>query len=181
MKHNADLWNKFLLWSTGSKLKFSKYGYHVVYYDFSPKGDPSMIILPSKQIVIQDANQEPIPIKEKDIFTPRKNLGHYTAWSGNSNTQIKTIMIKVQEISKAIHRIYTTHNEARIMHKVIYIPAVEYTLTKSFISEAKLKVIEQKTLPKSHSKCGFNRNSSRATLQAPREIGGVGYHVVNVQ
>mmetsp|Transcript_12780 Transcript_12780/g.26913 ORF Transcript_12780/g.26913 Transcript_12780/m.26913 type:complete len:164 (+) Transcript_12780:105-596(+) len=45
-----------LLWASGGKLELSECGYHVVYYDFSPKGNAYMRVLTSKQIIIPDAS-----------------------------------------------------------------------------------------------------------------------------
>ena len=66
MQHDADLWNQ-LLWASGGKLELSKCGYHALYNDFTPEGDPKMRVLTSKEIFIPDAQDEPIPIQAKNV------------------------------------------------------------------------------------------------------------------
>ena len=61
-----------------------------------------------------------------------------------------------------------------MLYELVHRLAVEYTLAQSFIPETKLSIIEQKTLPQIYSKCGYNHNMSKKSLQAPREVGGAG-------
>ena len=59
--------------------------------------DPAIRILTGHKTITPDAN------KEKNIFTPWKNIGHYIPPDGNNATQIvTTTMKKAQEISQAI-------------------------------------------------------------------------------
>ena len=69
---------------------------------------------------IPDNNNNLIPLKEKNIFNPRKNLGRYKASDGNGKTHIAKFMEKAQEISKAIHRTKSTRDESRMMFESAY-------------------------------------------------------------
>ena len=146
MEIDAQLWNQ-LLWSSMGKLELTKCGYHVIYYDFSAEGDPSIKTLTGLQPTIPDNTNNPIPLKEKNVFTPRKNPGHYKAPDGNGKTHIAKVMEKAQEISKAIHRTHSTRDESRRMYESVYQPAVEYILAQSFIPAPQLQIIAQKTMP----------------------------------
>ena len=110
-----------------------------------------MRILTGLQPTIPDNNNNPIPLKEKNVFTPRKNLGHYKAPDGNGKTRIAKVMEKAQEISKAIHRTHSTRDESQMMYESVYRPAVEYSLAQSFIPEPQLQIIAQKTMPRIYS------------------------------
>ena len=47
--------------------------------------------------------------------------------------------------------------------------------TQSFLSKKQLLSIERKTLPRIKAMCGFNRNTSKAILEAPIELSGGGF------
>ena len=79
MQQNVDLWNQ-LLWESEGKLELSKCGYHIVYYDFSAEGNPHMRVLTSKEIIIPDAKEEPIPIQAKNTFKPKKSGSLQESW-----------------------------------------------------------------------------------------------------
>jgi hypothetical protein len=49
------------------------------------------------------------------------------------------------------------------------------TAIKHFATNNSPKPIEQACMPKMYAKCGFNRNTSRAVLAAPIELGGGGF------
>ena len=53
-----------------------------------------MRVLTSKEIFIPNAQDEPIPIQAKNVFQPRKNLGHYKCPERTSKTQIDVITKK---------------------------------------------------------------------------------------
>ena len=127
MQQDADLWNQ-LLWASGSKLELSKCRYHIVYYDFSEKGDPKMQALTSKEICSPDATDEPVPKQAKNIFKPRKIWVHFKSPGGNSKAQLAAITKKAIEISKAISKTKATRDETRILYESVYWPAIEYTL-----------------------------------------------------
>jgi hypothetical protein len=52
---------------------------------------------------------------------------------------------------------------------------VEYILPQSFLLEKQLKTIEKASMPKLYAKCGLNRNTSRAVLAGPIDLGGGGF------
>ena len=68
-----------------------------------------------------------------------------------------------------------TRSEARLFYESVYRPAIEYTLPQSFLSPKQLINIEKKTLPRLYARCGFNRNTARAVLQGPTDLGGGGF------
>ena len=63
------------MWASGGKLKLSKCGYHIIYYGFTPEGDPKMRVLTSREIFVPNAQDEPIPIQAKNVLQPTKYLG----------------------------------------------------------------------------------------------------------
>ena len=104
--------------------------------------------------------QQPNFSERKNVFTPRKNLGHYKVPDSNGKTHIAKVREKAQETSKAIHRTHSTRDEFWMMYESVYRPAVEYLLAQSFIPAPQLQIIAQKTMPRIYSKYGFNRNTS---------------------
>ena len=174
MQQDAQLWND-LLWASGGKLELPKCGFHVIYYNFDDNGIPIMQHSSGKNIHLHTADGLAIPITEKNIFTPRKNLGHYKSPAGTTHTQTNKILARATELSNTISACCVTRAEAKTLYQAVYRPAIEYAIPQSFMSEKQLKLIERKTLPKIFAKCGFNRNTARSILFGPQEIGGGGF------
>jgi hypothetical protein len=174
MKEDAQLWHD-LLWCSGGKLELSKCGYHVIHFDFEDSGIPRMRHSPGESITLQNEHGEPIPIKSKNIFQTRVNLGHAKSPAGSCQTEFERTMKKAVDISEAIVQCGGTRNENRMLYNAVWKPAVEYILPQSFLSEKQLQKIEKASMPKLYAKCGFNRNTSRAVLAGPIELGGGGF------
>ena len=100
---DAQLWHE-ILWVTGGKLELSKCGYHLIYFDFDSSGLPRMRVNPpNDSVILKNQQGEEIEIKEKKIYIPRKNLGHYKALSGIFNTEFEVQREKAREVTLAIN------------------------------------------------------------------------------
>jgi hypothetical protein len=82
---------------------------------------------------------------------------------------------KASNIGDAIAQCGGTRAENRMLYRSVWKPTVEYTLPQSFLSKQQLKKIKQACMPKLYAKCGFNKNTSRAVLAVPIELGGGGF------
>ena len=179
MQADAQLWSDSLFQS-GGRLELPKYGFHTTYFDFNKEGNSIMRHKPEQDIIIKNEHKEETIIKNKNIYTPRKKLGHHKSPAGHFQTQTKEAMKKAKTISEANFRTKATQDQARMMYETVYRPAVEFTLTQSFLSESQLQQIEQKTLPRIYAKCGYNRYTAKVTLQGPRKLGGTGFTPLRV-
>ena len=101
MQEDAQLWND-LLWSSGGALELPKCGYHTIYYSFDASGIPRLTHHHDHQVTIQSATGDAIPICQKNIFTPRKNLGHLKSPAGTYQAQFNGILAKATGIVDGI-------------------------------------------------------------------------------
>jgi hypothetical protein len=173
MKDGAQLWHD-LLWCSGGKLELSKCGYHVIYYDFDDSGILRMRHSPGNSITLKNDQGDLIPIQSKNVHQTRINLGHAKATGDTCTTEFGRTLKKADNIGDAIGQCGGTRAE-KMLYRSVWKPAVEYTLPQSFLSKQQLKKIKQSFMPKLYAKCGFNRNTSRAVLAAPIELGGGGF------
>ena len=126
----------------------TKCGYHLIYFDFDSSGLPKMRYTPKDDSVsLTNQDGKEITIKAKNTFTPRKNLGHYKAPEGNSNTEYEERRKKAKEITKSIIACGCNRTENRMLYNTVWRPVVEYTLPQSFLSEKQLKQIEKENMP----------------------------------
>ena len=174
MKQDAQLWHD-LLWCSGGKLELSKCGYHVIHYDFDDSGLPRLRHSPGETIMLKNEHGEEIPIRAKNIFQTRKNLGHYKSPDGTGVTHYEHVKKVAVDRSNAIVKCGGTRDETRMFVRSVWKPAVEYTLPQSFLSEKQLKAIESASMPKLYAACGYNRKTSRAVLAGPEELSGGGF------
>jgi len=179
MKDDAQLWHD-LLWCSGGKLELSKCGYHVIHFDFDDNGIPHMRHSPGDSILLQNDQGNDVKIKSKNIFQPRKNLGHLKSPSQSAITQAIAIEKTATGLTDAVDRCGGTRSEVRMLYESVWKPAVEYVIPQSFLSEKQLSKIERASMPKLIAKCGFNRNTSRAVLAGPIELGGGGFTPLKV-
>ena len=174
MKQDAQLWHD-LLWCSGGKLELSKCGYHVIHYDFDDSGLPRLRHSPGETIMLKNEHGEEIPIRAKNIFQTRKNLGHYKSPDGTCVTHFEHVKKVAIDRADAIVKCGGTREETRMFVQSVWKPAVEYTLPQSFLSYKQLKAIETASMPKLYAACGYNRNTSRAILAGPEELSGGGF------
>ena len=174
MKEDAQLWHD-LLWISGGKLELPKCGYHLIHYEFEPSGIPTMRYIEEDSIILKNEKNEDVKINSKNIFTPRRNLGHLKAPDGNQKTQVEAIRNNAVKLSHDIVRCKCTRSEAKMVYSSVWRKSVEYPLSQSFIPPKELDDIEKKSLPRIYSKCGYNRNTKREILKGPEELGGGGF------
>jgi hypothetical protein len=173
MREDAQFWHD-LLWCSGGKVELSKYGYHIIHYNFNDSGIPRMMHYPSEKITLTDAEGGDVNIVGLSIYQPRLNLGHLKAPASNGIEHFNKVLTNATEIADAVVKCGGTREESRMYYDTVWRLAVEYTLSQSFLSEIQLKKIESSCLPKIISKCGYNRNTSRAALGGPANLIGGG-------
>ena len=103
-------------------MELPKCGYHTIHYKFHPSGIP--YIAHSRDdggapIQLKTAQGEAITIEEKNIYTPRKNLGHYKSPSGNYKIQAAKILEKATKISQATAKCSITRPEAQMLYQSV--------------------------------------------------------------
>ncbi|OEU21556.1 hypothetical protein FRACYDRAFT_235180 [Fragilariopsis cylindrus CCMP1102] len=67
-----------------------------------------------------------------------------------------------------------------MLYESVWKPAIEYVIPQSFLSDKQLISIEKASMPQIYAKCGFNRNTARAVLAGPIELGGGGFTPLKV-
>ena len=85
-------------------------------------------------LTIKTSTGEEVKIKGKNIYTPRKNLGHHKAPAGIYRAQFEAILEKATSLYKAIDRSGSTRKETRMFYNTVWRQAIEYTLAQSFLS-----------------------------------------------
>ena len=167
---DAQLWND-ILFTSGGRLEITKCGYHTIYFDFQSNGIPVMPHSTNQT----NPNGNVIPVRPKNIYQPRRNLGHFKSPAGKFNTQAKVILQKAQSISKAISQSPVSQEAAFVLYHTVYRPAVEYVLGQSFMTTSQLYTIEKLSLPLIINKCGFAKTTHRALVFGPPDIAGGGF------
>ncbi|OEU15138.1 hypothetical protein FRACYDRAFT_239817 [Fragilariopsis cylindrus CCMP1102] len=179
MKQDAQLWHD-LLWCSGGKLELPKCGYHVMHHEFENSGIPRLLRSPGESILLTNEHGTEIAIKSKNIYQTRINLGHAKSPAGGRKNECNRTEKKAVTIADAIVKCGCTRAEARLLYQAVWKPAVEYVIPQSFLSEKQLRKIEKASMPKLYACCGFNRNTSRAVLAGPIELGGGGFTPLKV-
>ena len=99
MQEDAQLWYN-VLWCSGGNLELSKCGFHCIHYSFQDDGLPVMKRTTGDNLTIKTSTGEEVKIKGKNIYTPRKNLGHHKAPARIYRAQFKAILEKATSLKK---------------------------------------------------------------------------------
>ena len=78
------------------------------------------------------------------------------------------------DINDTIVKSGATRNKARMFYDSVWRPAIEYTLSQSFLSDTQLQKIETK-LTTMLQMCGYTRNTAYAIFHGPIKLGGAGF------
>jgi hypothetical protein len=100
------------------------------------------------------------------------NLGHAKSPADSCKIEFEQMLKKSTDLGDAIAQCGGTRAENKMLYRSVWKPAVEYTLPQSFLSEKQLETIEKTSMPKLYARCGYNRNTARAVLAGPIELGG---------
>lgn len=177
---DAQLWHD-LLFVSGGKLELPKCGYHLVYYNFDDAGIPHMRVTePNKSVTLKHNNGTDVQIKAKSIFQSRNNLCHHKSPGGDRSIQASKAEEIALSIVDSMSKCNCTRTEIRMIYNTVFKPSLEYTLGQSFLSKKQLNSIKRKTLPKIKAMCGFNRNTSKAIMEAQIELSGGGFSPLHV-
>ena len=98
----------------------------------------------------------------KNIFTLRKNLGHCKSPCDSSySAHLSALLSKADLICSTIHQCSPNGPTTLMLYKAVLLLAIQYPLTQSFLSSARLLQQELKYLPHIFSLCSYARSSAK--------------------
>jgi hypothetical protein len=122
-----------LLWCSGGKSELSKCGHHIIHYILDDSGIPRMMHDPSEKITLTDAEGGDVYIVGKSMYQPRLNLGHLKAPTRNGTKHFNKVLTNATGIADAVVKCAGIREESRMYYDTVWRPAVEYTLSQSFL------------------------------------------------
>lgn len=121
---------------------------------------------------LQKANNEIIPIEQKNIFISRKKLGHHKAPSRTYKRQTEAIFQVADEIADEISKLGASRSMAKLFFTKVWISAVRYILAQSFLFKEQFSSIDTK-MSKLLGKFGYSMLQARQITEALVCLGGV--------
>lgn len=179
LQEDAQYWEN-LLSISGGCLELSKCFYYVLAWTFTQQGDPipvSMLNLAraAPPIQLQEFGKETstdIAIKAPE--EAHKTLGVWLSMIGNDTTHINHLKTRSCNMSSIVATSGLQPYQADVALRMIYTPAMTYSLPAVNISEKVLDKIQAKALESFIPALGFNCNFPRAVLLGPKAFGGEG-------
>ena len=177
LEHNAQLWAE-LLGATGGALELSKCSYHVMAWQFTMTGAPTLVTDSSrfKGVSVKD----PVSGKDQELdylspYAAHKTLGHYKDPAGTQREQYRQLKLKSDKSVEFLYQCALIPEEAWTFYYACYLPSIGYPLANSYFTEAQLTNIQRKAMSIIIAKCGYNRNTKRAIIYGPLEYGGANF------
>jgi hypothetical protein len=170
MKEDGYLWKK-LLEASGGKLELSKCFFYLLTWKWDNKGNA----IPDSQqcrtqIQTNDNNnlneriQEELDIDQKDIQKSHKTLGTIKNITGNETDHYLYLLEKSDNIAKKVLNAQFNRRQARIAYHSCYIPAMEYSLAATNLTEQQTNKIQSKATNIFLNQWGYERHFHRTMV-----------------
>ena len=181
---NAQLWAN-LLQVSGGAIEMAKCSVHVIQWLFSSTGGPVLQLYEAdqqKDLHITDRmTGETQTLELLSSYKAHKTLGCHKAPAGSQQEQFRQLKAKSDETTAFLWNCPLTRAEAWTYYFACYLPSVGYPLTCSSLTKAKCEDVQRKAFSIIVARCGFNRNTKRAILYGPLELGGANFRHLYVQ
>jgi hypothetical protein len=132
---------------------------------FSPDGTP--IICPGvygNPLTVKDSTGSMVTIPAKSVYDSHKTLGHYKAPAGINTKQRDVLHLKSNTFARLVSTSSCDQQDSWFFYQAIYIKSLGYALPTCYFEETILKKVQNAALRAFLSKCGYNRNTKRATV-----------------
>lgn len=171
--HDAQLW-KELLETSGGALEPSKCSYHVLDWDFRPDGTPFLLQSPNSPNTDTTSHLFPLLSKFKFLSPQQvhKTLGTLQSPTGKPKMQLQALHGKITHFKSILQRSHLSRKEALTFYYAVFLPSMTYSFPTTFFSANQLRKLQRTISPQLISQLGFNRNTPRPILYAPRQMGG---------
>ena len=183
-RHNAQHWNN-LLAASGGALELSKCSCHVLQWVFTASGAPLLVpshtTLQSDLQVHDQTSKTDHKLKILSAYEAHKTLGHYKAPAGMEHEQFLQLKKKSDNLTQFLWNCPLTRQEAWTFYYACYLPSVGYPLSCSSLSRSQLDTIQRKAMSIMVARCGYNRNTHKAILYGPLELGGANFRPLYLQ
>jgi len=176
MQHDAQIWSD-LLWSSGGELELPKCTYHVINWNFTVAGAPSLQAGDVGQpMILQSGDRSATHvIPFRSAYSSHKTLGHYKSPAGNQTKQFQALLEKSNQIAMFLTSSFLDRREAWTYYFAIYLPSIGYPLPNCHFNWHQLEKVQRKSMNVLFAKCGYNRNTKRAILFGPAKLGGASF------
>ena len=132
------------------------------------KETPGTIILQSEQ------KEHPIELRRLEINEGMKQLGVILPIDGSFRQERDRRMKQGEDLGQRLFRSPLSHNESMVVYRMYFIPKMRYPLSITKFKQKECNDIQSKFYKYALPKMGINRNTPRAMLFGPIEMGGAG-------
>ena len=174
---DTQIWEQ-LLGNSGGCLELSKCFYYVLSWNFNSKGDAypmrqSEIDKLTEKIQLQKLRKTTrTTIATKEPSEAHKTLGVWKSMDGNTRIQEKVLEQRSKNMSSIVATSEMYPYQADVAVRMIYAPALGYTLPGVSIPQKALDKIQLKAMESFVPAMGFNKNFPHAVVFGPEAFGG---------
>lgn len=179
LEQDAQYWEN-LLSVSGGCLELSKCFYYVLAWTFTDKGDvrpmsSEEIEHLSDKIRLQELVKSDLTtIATKQPHEAHKTLGVWKTMIGDDATHISTLVKRSANMSAIVGTSGMHPYQAEVAVRMIYTPAMGYSLPAVNISEKVLNKMQNKAMESFIPAMGYNKKTPQAIMYGPKEFGGAG-------
>jgi ribonuclease HI len=173
LQKSAQKWER-LLYSSGGTLELSKCFTYAINWEQDEEGRHKISEEPVSIKICESITNSSVEIKSKKATESHKTLGCFKNPAMSMRDQTRELHKRIERISQLMCSYGLSNETTRIAYHHVYLPAVQYALTSSYISRKALDAIQAKATRRFLSGMGYNPNMPRAVVYAPKQAGGMG-------
>jgi hypothetical protein len=181
MQADAQLWGD-LLHVTGGALEIPKCNYYVMEWKFQPCGCPELNQDVNTVLHIENGDRSArVTLTNDAVTVAHKTLG---TWKSAARDQVKQAAVledKSNEYARTVMASPLTRVDNWTAYHSIYLPRMTFVLPTSYLTEKRLKKIEQRAVAATLCKGGFVTTFPRAVANGPHLYGGIAMHPIKYE
>jgi hypothetical protein len=171
----AQKWEKLLHFSGGA-LNLNKCSWYVMYWDWQ-QGRPILRKATEQDQTVsltQGSHKTKVPISRQDPTIASKLLGVYQTPVGDFSEHIQVLKTKADTYAGYLRSPRLTTNDIRVFQRVIYSPAMRYSLPALAVNEEEIATIQSRIIPTIVNRLGLSSKLPTAIRFGPVSLGGLG-------
>ena len=170
---DSQLWHDILT-ASNQELELTKCKYHVIHYQFKDTGAPVMVDAPTPPAPLRITGKQGQVVAITHVQNSKaiKYLGCLKS-PMNQQEQMLKLQEQCDDYARVVNCSRLSPRGTQVFYQAIYRLSVGYPLPMCYFSLNELNRIQKKSHKAMLAGCGFNRNTNKAVVFGPAQLGGL--------
>ena len=176
--HDSQLWHDILT-SANQALELSKCKYHLIHFQFSPQGAPSLVeepdpTHPRQPLIITGRDGQPVRLTYVPSSKAIKYLGCHKC-PAHQKHQLEALKKRCDDYARVVRCSRLSRRAVQVFYQSIYRLSVNYPLPVCYFTFKELDGIQKNAHIAMIQGCGYNSTTAHAVIFGPDHLQGAGF------